>query len=94
MDFEQTILVPQLDSATASLYELRTPIIQVENTQESKSTKIELGVYDNLVWDSSSAHEVLEDADSWGTKTLPGAGPFYFANFEGEEPILDHLPTK
>lgn len=86
-----TLLVPALDSQTASMYETRASELSVENTQELNQAEIELGIYDNLVWDSASAHSVLDDAVSWGTKTLPGAGPFYFANYREADSVIDHL---
>ncbi len=90
MDFT-TLLVPALDSQAASMYETRESELSVENMQELNRANIDLGIYDNLVWDSALAHSVLNDAVSWGTKTLPGAGPFYFANYSEADSVIDHL---
>lgn len=58
--------------------------------QVGKEAAVVLGSYDNLTWRAASgmSDDTITD---WGTKTLPGAGAFYFANHEDDYPTMGHI---
>ena len=90
MIIEQTIELPAV--ADNSFFEDVRSYINNEGIQLGKEAAITLGSYDNLTWSATSG--MADDTiTEWGTKTLPGAGPFYFANHEDGNPTIGHLDT-
>jgi len=89
MNIEFIVDVPAL--ADPKLYESRDAILFEALPDLDKSAQIILGAYENLIWATGTGASIIEDATTWGTKMLPGAGPFYFANTEEGTPTLSHL---
>ena len=90
MIIEQTIELPAV--ADNSFFEDTRSYITNQGLEIGKEAEIALGSYADLNW-SSTPGLSDEDVISWGTKTLPGAGPFYFANHEDGNPTIGHLDT-
>lgn len=90
MDFITSIQVPPVTDN--SLFEDIEGDLFNEGLEAGKVAEVSQGQYDNLTWQNT---EGLQDetATEWGTKTLPGAGPFYFANHEDGNPTIGHLDT-
>lgn len=91
MEFIQTLNIPPPQIQNASFFEDVNSSCILTSTETSKQAVVYFGVYNRLAWETTDAPEELEDAVTWGTKTLPGAGPFYFANHEDGNPTLGHL---
>ena len=91
MTFEKTILIPQISSNNLSFYENREPEIVVENPNKAYRTDVPYGDYSGIYWEDKLPHEALSEVVSWGTKTLPGEGPFYFTNDAEGNPRLGLL---
>jgi hypothetical protein len=89
MNIEYVIDIPAL--ADPKLYESRSAILFEALPELAKSAEIILGAYQGLIWATGTGAPIIEDATTWGTKMLPGAGPFYFANTEEGTPTLAHL---
>lgn len=90
MIIEQTLDLPAI--ADNSFFEDVRSYLNNEGLQEGKEAAIILGSYDNLTWSDTSgmSDDTITD---WGTKTLPGAGAFYFANHEDGNPTIGHLES-
>lgn len=91
MNIVQTINIPSPPSSDLGFYERTNPECVLTSTEDAREAEVFLGSYDGLTWNSANAPEELYQAESWGTKTLPGAGPFYFANHEDGEPTIGHI---
>lgn len=92
MTIEQTIVLPTTPNTNTSVYERTTPDLVLSSPTEAKKATVPYGVYDNLSWQNDSVPAVLSEATTWGTKTLPGAGAFFFANHEDGTPTIGLLP--
>lgn len=88
MIIEQTIDLSAVDDN--SFFEDVRSYLNNEGLQSGKEAAVILGSYDNLTWSdiSGMSDDTITD---WGTKTLPGAGAFYFANHEDGNPTMGHL---
>lgn len=88
MIIEQTLDLPAI--ADNSFFEDVHSYLNNEGLQEGKESAVILGSYNNLTWSDTSgmSDDTITD---WGTKTLPGAGAFYFANHEDGNPTMGHL---
>ena len=60
-------------------------------TETQKTAEVPYGRYDSLDWQDADVPAQIDEATSLGLKTLPGAGPFYFANHEDGNPTVGHL---
>ena len=83
--------VPEISGINLSFYEQTTPDIVLENPDMSEVVTIPYGIYTDLVWNSDTSHSSLAEAKSWGTKNLPGDGPYYFMNFRHEDAVVGLL---
>jgi len=92
MNIEATLILPSTPNENTSFYERTTPDLILSSTTEAKKATVPYGVYDNITWASESVPAVLDEATKWGTKTLPGSGPFYYANHEDGTPTLGLIP--
>lgn len=92
MNFEATLILPSTPDTNTSFYERTTPDLILSSLTEAKKATVPYGVYDNLTWASESVPAVLDEATEWGTKTLPGAGPFYYANHEDGTATIGLIP--
>ena len=92
MDIAKTLILPTTPNQNTSFYERTTPDCILSSPTEAKKTTIPYGVYNDLTWTSESVPAVLDGATTWGTKTFPGAGPFYFANHEDGIPTIGLIP--
>lgn len=88
MIIEQTLDLPAI--ADNSFFEDVHSYLNNEGLQEGKESAVILGSYNNLTWSDTSGMSDNTITD-WGTKTLPGAGAFYFANHEDGNPTMGHL---
>lgn len=90
MIIETTIELPEVPDN--SFFEDTGGSLHNEGTIAGKLAPVSLGVYDNLIWSDTSG---MSDntITNWGTKTLPGAGAFYFANHEDGIPTMGHLDS-
>lgn len=61
--------------------------------ETQKIAEVPYGRYDSLDWQNADVPAQIEGAVNFGLKTLPGAGPFYFANHEDGIPTIGHLDT-
>lgn len=88
MDFPIAIQIPAVPNN--SFFEDTGSNLRNEGTITGQLAQVNLGVYDNLTWSDTSgmADDTIID---WGTKTLPGAGAFYFANHEDGYPTIGHF---
>ena len=86
---ELQVAAPPSDNL--GFYEHTVPTCVLSNPDNAQSADIKLGLYSDVAWASDSADVKLSNASSWGTKTLPGAGTFYFANHEDGDPTMGHL---
>ena len=88
MIIEKTIDLPAV--ADNSFFEDVRSYLNDEGLQVGKEAAVILGSYDNLTWGDTSGMSDGTIID-WGTKTLPGAGAFYFANHEDGYPTMGHI---
>lgn len=88
MDFPISIQVPSVSDN--SFFEDTSSTLHNKGIITGKLAQVTLGIYDNLTWSDTSgmSDDTITD---WGTKTLPGAGAFYFANHEDGNPTMGHL---
>ena len=93
MNIERTLNPGTVSGESKNLYEDTTPNVTLSSISSAKTTEIPLGVYSDLTWNSKEPAEEIAGSESFGTKTLPGAGPFYFANHEDGNPTIGHLDT-
>ena len=91
MNIVTELQVPAPPSDNLGFYEHTVPTCVLSNPDNAQSADIKLGLYSEVEWASDSADSKLSNASSWGTKTLPGAGTFYFANHEDGNPTMGHL---
>lgn len=91
MNIVTELQVPAPPSDNLGFYEHTVPTCVLSNPDNAQSADIKLGLYSEVEWASDSADSKLSNASSWGTKTLPGAGTFYFANHEDGNPTIGHL---
>lgn len=91
MTFLDTITIPSPPDSNLGFYENTNPECILSSPTDAQLATIPYGVYDNLSWDSEEPSEQLADAVSWGTKTLPGAGPFFFANHSDGNPTIGYM---
>ena len=91
MTFIDTITIPSPPSANLGFYENTHPECILSSPSAAQLAEIPYGVYDSLSWNSETPAEQLEEATTWGTKTLPGAGPFYFANHADGNPTIGYI---
>lgn len=92
MTIEQTLILPDSPNENTSFYERTVPDLVLSSPTEAKKATVPYGVYDSLSWQNDSVPAVLNEATTWGTKTLPGAGPFYYANHEDGTPTIGLIP--
>lgn len=92
MNIETILILPSTPDTRTSFYERTVPTCVVSSPTEAKKTTVPYGNYDDLTWTSESVPAVLDEATTWGTKTFPGAGPFYFANHEDGVPTIGKIP--
>lgn len=88
MIIEQTVDLPAISDN--SFFEDVRSYLNNEGLQAGKESAVILGSYNNLTWSDTSGMSDNTITD-WGTKTLPGAGAFYFANHEDGNPTIGHL---
>jgi hypothetical protein len=93
MNIESILNPGTVSGESKNLYEDTTPNVTLSSTSSAKTTEIPLGVYSDLTWNSKEPAEEIADSESFGTKTLPGAGAFYFANHEDGNPTMGHLES-
>lgn len=91
MNIEYEVNIPTPPSSDLGFYEHTLPECVLTSTEFSQSTIVPGGLYNSLSWAADAAPPELDSAASWGTKTLPGAGPFYFANDSEDNPTIGHL---
>ena len=91
MNIVTELQVPAPPSDNLGFYEHTVPTCVLSNPDNAQSADIKLGLYSDVASASDSADAKLSNASSWGTKTLPGAGTFYFANHEDGDPTMGHL---
>ena len=92
MTIEATLTLPTTPNENTSFYERTTPDLVLSSPTEAKKATVPYGVYDDLTWSADSVPAVLDEATTWGTKTFPGAGAFFFANHEDGTPTLGLIP--
>ena len=92
MTIETTLTLPTTPNENTSFYERTTPDLVLSSPTEAKKATVPYGVYDDLTWSADSVPAVLSEATKWGTKTLPGAGAFFFANHEDGTPTIGLIP--
>lgn len=92
MNIETILTLPETPNENTSFYERTTPDCVLSSPTEAKKATVPYGNYSDLTWTSESVPAVLDEATTWGTKTFPGAGPFYFANHEDGVPTLGLIP--
>lgn len=90
MIIEQTIDLPAV--VDNSFFENVRSYLNNKGIEIGKEAAVVLGSYDNLTWSDTTgmSDDTITD---WGTKTLPGAGAFYFANHEDSNPTMGHLDS-
>ena len=91
MNIENILNPGMVSGESKNLYEDATPNVTLSSTSSAKTTEIPLGVYSDLTWNSEEPAEEIVGSESFGTKTLSGAGAFYFANHEDGNPTMGHL---
>lgn len=91
MNIVDVLTIPTPPSSNLGFYENTYPECILASPDAARQADIPLGNYSNLSWVSKAAPEELEDAITWGSKTLPGAGGFYYKNPEDNNPIMGHL---
>ena len=64
---------------------------QNENPPTAVATEVTLGQYSGLTWEASDAFSEATDIESFGVKTLPGAGSFFYANPADGNAIIQHV---
>lgn len=99
MTIEFSISIPSTLNTQAKIIEATNAWLSLLNTGEvtNKKAEVFLADYADLTWENRSAFppEPIGDEPevvSWGVKMLPGAGAFYFANFDDETHVIDHIP--
>lgn len=91
MNIEQSLTIPNKpDTADSEVFQDVDSTLHVSSITEGKSAFVDYGQYSNLDWEQKNPPD-LGNPESWGTKTLPGAGAFYFANHEDGNPTMGHL---
>lgn len=100
MTIEYSISIPSALNSQAKIIEATNAWLSVLNTGNVSDKQAEafLADYAALTWgDRSPFPPEPEEGDpevtSWGVKMLPGAGAFYFANYDDETHVIDHLPN-
>lgn len=91
MNIVQTIQIPTPPEDNLGFYEKTNPTCVLTSPEATQEAAVPLGNYDNLTWAPGTTPTELEEATTWGSKTLPGAGPFYFANHEDGDPTIGHI---
>lgn len=91
MIIEKTLILPDTPNENTSFYERTTPDLVLSSPTEATKATVPYGVYNELNWENDSVPAGLSEATTWGTKTLPGSGPFYFANFKHEDGVVGLL---
>lgn len=91
MNIVNEVNIPTPPSSDLGFYEHTLPECVLTSTEVSQATTVPGGLYNSLSWSAGLAPSELDSAASWGTKTLPGAGPFYFANDVEDNPTLGHI---
>lgn len=91
VDFVRQVQLPDFVADGGSFYEHTNSSLVVSNLTQAAIAEIVLGDYSDIIWSSDDPEIDLTDIESWGTKTLPGAGAFYFANYEDGYPTIGHL---
>ena len=91
MNIENILNPGTVSGESKNLYEDTTPNVTLSSTSSARTTEIPLGVYSDLTWNSEEPAEEIAGSGSFGTKTLPGAGAFYFANHEDGYPTMGHI---
>lgn len=92
MYIETTLILPETPNQNTSFYERATPDCVLSSPTDAEVATVPYGNYSDLTWTSESVPAVLDEATTWGTKTFPGAGPFYFANHEDGTPTIGLIP--
>ena len=92
MVIEFTLQLP--DISLSKVAEYVDSVLGSMTPEIQKTAEVPYGRYDSLDWQDADVPEQIEGAVNFGLKTLPGAGPFYFANHEDGNPTIGHLdPT-
>ena len=91
MSLPYEFIVP--DVPGGQFYETTASILEISSLEDSEYAVVNFGFYDDLSWNSKQPPLSDTSIVSWGTKMLPGAGPFYFSNGEDGYPTLGHLDT-
>ena len=95
MDIEKILTLPDSPHLRTSFYEKTEPVCIVSSPLNAKKTTVPYGNYNNLEWSSTFIPSVLTNqTTTWGTKTFPGAGPYYFANHEDGMAEFGKLPDE
>lgn len=89
MKFDFVIDIPKSITSNAKIVQYVDGVLAGISTNDSHSAETPLSDYTNLTWIDKEAEE--NDVVSFGTKMLPGAGPFYFANHEDGTSEIGHI---
>lgn len=87
----ETVTLPTISATNVGFCEFTEPTLLLSNSSEAKVAAVDYGQYANLTWSNSSVPSHVGTSVSWGSKTLPGAGPFYYTNQPSGSPTLGHL---
>lgn len=94
MDFEYVIDIPSDITTLNQIVESTNSLLvcyKNPDIDKAKAAQIVLGKYSDLNWGDINSFTDRSDIVSFGTKMLPGAGGFYYANFEDGSHIIDHI---
>lgn len=89
MVIDFTLQLPNIPLSQVAEYV--NSILGAMTVETQRTAEVPYGVYDNLDWQNTDVPTQIEDATTFGLKTLPGAGPFYFANHEDGNPTMGHI---
>jgi len=91
VEFTQQVQLPDFVTDDVKFYEHTDSELVVSNLAQAAKSEIFLGDYSDITWLASDPEIDTAEVESWGTKTLPGAGAFYFANHEDGYPTIEHI---
>lgn len=93
MKIDFVIDIPPSIKSFSQIVQYVDGVLSNINTQESQSAPTPLSHYQELEWDVPKVADT-NDVTSFGTKMLPGAGPFYFANHEDGSSEIGHIDRR
>ena len=90
MQIEYVIEIPPGIRTNSSITQYVDGVLSQMNNDEAQDAPTPLSHWDELEW-GEIQHAAENDVVSFGTKMLPGAGPFYFANHADGKSEIGHI---